>query len=65
MTWDALGPSRGSFTFAAADRIVNHAEARGTQVRGHALVRHPRLPGRVGPLGADGLREAMTPASPR
>lgn len=59
MKWDALEASRGSFTYGAADQIVNHAQARGMKVRGHTLVWHSQLPGWVGTLGASDLRTAM------
>ncbi|UCM91182.1 endo-1,4-beta-xylanase [Streptomyces marincola] len=59
MKWDALEPSRGSFTYGNADRIVNHARAQGMDVRGHTLVWHSQLPGWVSGLGANDLRSAM------
>ncbi|MBB4905526.1 endo-1,4-beta-xylanase [Actinophytocola algeriensis] len=60
MKWDALEPSRGSFTFANADRIVTQARGRGVSVRGHTLVWHQQLPGWVGGLDTTNLRSAMT-----
>ncbi|MBV6703460.1 endo-1,4-beta-xylanase, partial [Kitasatospora aureofaciens] len=37
MKWDTIEPSRGSFNFAPADSIVNHASAHGQRMRGHTL----------------------------
>ncbi|MFC8595170.1 endo-1,4-beta-xylanase [Streptomyces atroolivaceus] len=59
MKWDALESTRDSFDFAAADRIVGHAQSKGMKVRGHTLVWHSQLPGWVGGLGATDLRSAM------
>ncbi|WP_299535867.1 endo-1,4-beta-xylanase [uncultured Streptomyces sp.] len=59
MKWDAVEPSRNTFAFGSADRIVNHARDRGTEVRGHTLVWHQQLPGWVGQLAAADLRTAM------
>ncbi len=38
LKWDATEPARGVFSFAAADRVVDHARAQGQRVRGYGLV---------------------------
>ncbi|GAA1771075.1 endo-1,4-beta-xylanase [Luedemannella helvata] len=38
LKWDATEPARGTFSFAAADRVVDHARAQGQRVRGYGLV---------------------------
>ncbi|MBT2421355.1 endo-1,4-beta-xylanase [Streptomyces sp. ISL-22] len=44
MKWGSVEPTRGSFDWAEADRIVAFAEAHGQQVRGHTLVWHSQNP---------------------
>ncbi|MGW2521759.1 endo-1,4-beta-xylanase [Streptomyces sp. NPDC001617] len=44
MKWDAVEPTRGSFNWAAADRLVAHAQAHHQGVRGHTLVWYAQLP---------------------
>ncbi len=39
-----LAPSRGQYDFAAADAIVDFAQANGMQVRGHTLLWHRQTP---------------------
>ncbi|WP_171117515.1 MULTISPECIES: endo-1,4-beta-xylanase [Streptomyces] len=45
MKWESVEPSRGTYNWAEADRIVDFAEAHGQQVRGHTLVWHSQNPG--------------------
>ncbi|MBQ0894746.1 endo-1,4-beta-xylanase [Micromonospora sp. U56] len=59
MKWDATEPTQGQFTYANADRIVNHARADGMQVRGHALAWHSQQPGWAQNLSGTALRSAM------
>src|SRR3712207_1925886 len=44
MKWEFLHPERGVWNFAAADAIVDFAEANGQVVRGHTLLWHSQLP---------------------
>ncbi|GAB7039193.1 endo-1,4-beta-xylanase [Catenuloplanes niger JCM 9533] len=58
MKWDATEPSQGRFSYANADRIVNHARSRGMLVRGHALLWHQQQPGWAQSLSGSALRNA-------
>ncbi|SBT46217.1 endo-1,4-beta-xylanase [Micromonospora narathiwatensis] len=60
MKWDATEPSQGQFNYSNADRIVNHAQANGMRVRGHALAWHSQQPGWAQNLSGTALRQAMT-----
>ncbi|MFF6993753.1 endo-1,4-beta-xylanase [Streptomyces sp. NPDC008313] len=45
MKWETVEPSRGSYDWGEADRIVAFAQAHDQQVRGHTLVWHSQNPG--------------------
>ncbi len=47
MKWDALQPSEGNFTFAAADAQLAFARARQLNMRGHTLIWHAQTPAYV------------------
>ncbi len=44
MKFDALQPSRGSFTYGSADALVNYAQKHNMVMRGHCLVWHQQQP---------------------
>lgn len=60
LMWSSVEPAAATFTFTAADRIVEHAAAHGSAVHGTFLVWHPGLPSYLVSLPASGLREALT-----
>ncbi|WP_251153905.1 endo-1,4-beta-xylanase [Cellulosimicrobium sp. Marseille-Q4280] len=60
MKWDATEPSRGSFSWGAADQVASYAAAQGADLYGHTLVWHNQLPGWVQGLSGTELRTAMT-----
>jgi endo-1,4-beta-xylanase len=59
MKIDATEPQRGQFSYANADRIVQHASSHGMRVRGHTLAWHSQQPGWMQSLSGSTLRQAM------
>jgi endo-1,4-beta-xylanase len=60
MKWERTEPTRGEFSFDAADRILDFAIENGMQVKGHTLVWHSQLPSWVSAISdPDDLRAAM------
>ncbi|KAF2787290.1 carbohydrate-binding module family 1 protein [Melanomma pulvis-pyrius CBS 109.77] len=53
MKWDAIEPSRGTFTYTNGDAIVSLAEKNGQKVRCHTLVWYSQLPNWVKSGGFD------------
>jgi len=45
MKWETVEPTRGTYNWSEADRIVAFAEEHDQQVRGHTLVWHSQNPG--------------------
>ncbi|MCE6998642.1 endo-1,4-beta-xylanase [Saccharothrix sp. S26] len=59
MKIDATEPQQGQFSYANADRIVNHARGQGMRVRGHTLAWHSQQPGWMQNMSGTALRNAM------
>ena len=66
MKWQLVEPTRGTYDWAAADRLVAFARAHGQLVRGHNLVWHSQLPtwvstdgGKTSPLSNAELRALL------
>jgi endo-1,4-beta-xylanase len=66
MKWESVEPTRGTYSWAAADRLVASARQNGQLVRGHTLVWHSQLPkwlangdGSATTLSADELRAVL------
>lgn len=59
MKWDPIQRVQGQYSFANGDAIVAFAEARGMQVKGHALLWHSATPAWVNSLSPSELRAAV------
>jgi endo-1,4-beta-xylanase len=44
LKWESVEPTRGTYDWSAADRVVDFARAHGQQVRGHVLLWHNQNP---------------------
>ncbi|MFJ5884385.1 endo-1,4-beta-xylanase [Kitasatospora cineracea] len=54
MKWESVEPTRGSYDWAAADRLVRSAQQNDQSVRGHTLLWHNQLPSWLTTGVADG-----------
>jgi endo-1,4-beta-xylanase len=59
MKMDATEPGRGSFNYAAGDRVAQWARSNGKRVRGHTLAWHSQQPGWMQGLSESTLRSAL------
>jgi endo-1,4-beta-xylanase len=59
MKWDPIEATRGINDFNGGDAIVAYGQARGMQIKGHALIWHGAVPGWVGGLSTADLRAAF------
>jgi GH35 family endo-1,4-beta-xylanase len=59
MKWGAIEATRGQNDFSAGDAIVSFGQARGMQIKGHALIWHNSVPGWIGSLSPADLRVAF------
>ena len=59
MKWDAIERTRGSRDFSGGDAIVAFGQARGMQIKGHALIWHGSVPGWLAALPAAEFRVAF------
>jgi endo-1,4-beta-xylanase len=63
MKWESVEPAQGTFTWGAADEIVQFAQDHDQKVRGHTLVWHNQLPSWLNAaapsMTADQLRETL------
>jgi endo-1,4-beta-xylanase len=58
MKWESVEPTRGTYTWADADAIVDNARRHGQKLRGHTLVWHNQLPAWLTSGVADGSIDA-------
>ncbi|MFB8206771.1 endo-1,4-beta-xylanase [Streptomyces sp. NPDC056010] len=61
MKWESVEPTRGTYDWKQADRLVDFARANGQLVRGHTLLWHNQLPAwlTTGDFTADELRAIL------
>jgi endo-1,4-beta-xylanase len=62
MKWESVEAKRGTYTWQAADRLVNSARRNGQLVRGHTLVWHSQLPTWLATTAPDGSQSTTLSA---